>query len=95
MEKQLSHLERVRGEARRVPPTPQKIQFCYREQNETIVLENWKKVAAIVRAINHPLRAAILNLLIEQGPKVVTEIYVQLRLEQSVASQNLERCKNC
>jgi DNA-binding transcriptional ArsR family regulator len=42
-----------------------------------------------LRAINHPLRKRIIQLLEEKGNLTVTEIYVKLRLEQSVASQHL------
>ena len=48
-----------------------------------------KKSSLILRALNHKLRQNILKLLEEQGKLTVTEIYVQLRLEQSVASQHL------
>ncbi len=48
-----------------------------------------KKSSLILRALNHKLRQHILKLLEEQTKLTVTEIYVQLRLEQSVASQHL------
>src|ERR1700712_2727881 len=48
-----------------------------------------KKAAVILRAINHKLRQQIMRLLEDQQKMTVTEIYVQLRLEQSVASQHL------
>ncbi len=48
-----------------------------------------KKAAITLRAINHKLRQQIMRLLEEQQRMTVTEIYVQLRLEQSVASQHL------
>jgi DNA-binding transcriptional ArsR family regulator len=48
-----------------------------------------KKAALILRAINHKLRQQILKLLHQHGRMTVTEIYVKLRLEQSVASQHL------
>lgn len=48
-----------------------------------------KKAALILRAINHKLRQQILKLLHQNGKMTVTEIYVKLRLEQSVASQHL------
>jgi DNA-binding transcriptional ArsR family regulator len=48
-----------------------------------------KKAALILRAINHKLRQQILKLIHQNGKMTVTEIYVQLRLEQSVASQHL------
>src|SRR5205823_15073758 len=48
-----------------------------------------KKAALILRAINHKLRQQILRLIHQSGKMTVTEIYVKLRLEQSVASQHL------
>ena len=48
-----------------------------------------KKSSLILRALNHKLRQNILKLLEDQNKLTVTEIYVQLRLEQSVASQHL------
>ena len=50
---------------------------------------NLKKGALILRALNHKLRQQIIRLLDENKKLTVTEIYVQLRLEQSVASQHL------
>lgn len=48
-----------------------------------------KKAALILRAVNHKLRQQILRLIHQNGKMTVTEIYVKLRLEQSVASQHL------
>ncbi|HVG16806.1 MAG TPA: metalloregulator ArsR/SmtB family transcription factor [Chitinophagaceae bacterium] len=48
-----------------------------------------KKAALILRAVNHKLRQQILKLINNQDRMTVTEIYVKLRLEQSVASQHL------
>lgn len=48
-----------------------------------------KKAALILRALNHKLRYQILKLLDDQKRMPVTEIYVKLRIEQSVASQHL------
>lgn len=48
-----------------------------------------KKAAVLLRALNHKLRQQILQLISESGKITVTEIYVKLRLEQSVASQHL------
>lgn len=48
-----------------------------------------KKAAMILRALNHKLRQQIIKLINEQQRITVTEIYVKLRLEQSVASQHL------
>src|SRR5436190_3040124 len=48
-----------------------------------------KKAAMILRALNHKLRQQLLRLIDEQQKITVTEIYVNLRLEQSVVSQHL------
>ena len=48
-----------------------------------------KKAAMILRALNHKLRQQIVKLIDEHQKMTVTEIYVKLRLEQSVASQHL------
>jgi DNA-binding transcriptional ArsR family regulator len=50
---------------------------------------NVKKAALILRALNHKLRQQLVKLIDERKKITVTEIYVQLRLEQSVASQHL------
>lgn len=54
-----------------------------------IDLLNVKKAALVLRAVNHKLRQQILKLIDEHGRITVTELYVKLRLEQSVASQHL------
>ncbi len=48
-----------------------------------------KKSALVLRAVNHKLRQKIMELVASTPNITVTEIYVQLRLEQSVASQHL------
>lgn len=50
---------------------------------------NLKKAAMILRALNHKLRQQIVKLIDESKKLTVTEIYIKLRLEQSVASQHL------
>lgn len=52
-------------------------------------LLNVKKAALVLRAVNHKLRQQILKQIDESGKITVTELYVKLRLEQSVASQHL------
>jgi len=52
-------------------------------------LLNVKKAGLIIRAVNHKLRQQIIKLIDEHGKITVTELYVKLRLEQSVASQHL------
>jgi DNA-binding transcriptional ArsR family regulator len=48
-----------------------------------------KKAQLVLRAINHPLRQKLLQLIHVSGRITVTGIYIKLRLEQSVASQHL------
>lgn len=48
-----------------------------------------KKASIVLRAINHKLRQLILKLIGERDKITVTEIFLHLRLEQSVASQHL------
>src|ERR1700759_881336 len=50
---------------------------------------NLKKAAMILRALNHKLRQQIVKLIDDNKKLTVTEIYIKLRLEQSVASQHL------
>lgn len=60
-------------------------------QGESIKVDflHTKKASLILRAINHPLRQQMIKLLDEHSKMTVTEIYIKLRLEQSVASQHL------
>ncbi|GAB3016090.1 hypothetical protein GCM10027051_20340 [Niabella terrae] len=55
----------------------------------TIDILTVKKAALVLRAFNHKLRQQILKLIDAQEKVTVTEIYVKLRIEQSVASQHL------
>ncbi len=55
----------------------------------TINYGTLKKAALVLRSINHKLRQSMMILLEGHGRLTVTEIYVKLRLEQSVASQHL------
>ena len=48
-----------------------------------------KKAFFTLRSVSHPLRKKILHLLEENSRLAVTEIYVKLRVPQSVASQHL------
>jgi len=68
--------------------------------NETITLKkggtqvqldyaDLRKAVLVLRAVNHKLRQRIIDLLEESDTMTVTDIYIKLRLEQSVASQHL------
>ena len=48
-----------------------------------------RKAVLVLRAVNHKLRQRIISLLEENTEMTVTDIYIKLRLEQSVASQHL------
>lgn len=48
-----------------------------------------KKASLVFRAINHKLRQDMIKLIDKKGHASVTEIFVEMRLEQSVASQHL------
>lgn len=62
-----------------------------KEASENLKLDflRLKKAAMILRALNHKLRQQLLKLIDEREKITVTEIYVNLRLEQSVVSQHL------
>ena len=58
-------------------------------------MEVLASVKAKVRALYHPLRQSILVLIRDSGNRInVTDIYVKLRIEQSVASQHLAILRN-
>lgn len=71
-----------------------------KQKNETVILKKGKndipldyaelrKAVLVLRAVNHKLRQRIIDLLEEHESMTVTDIYIKLRLEQSVASQHL------
>ena len=58
--------------------------------NEVVNLLDAQKAQNVFRALNHKLRISILETIEGSGNKMpVTDLYVKLRLEQSVASQHL------
>lgn len=70
------------------------------KKNETITLKKGldnvqldytelRKAVLVLRAVNHKLRQRIIDLLDGGESMTVTDIYIKLRLEQSVASQHL------
>ncbi|MGK0363500.1 MAG: DNA-binding transcriptional ArsR family regulator [Saprospiraceae bacterium] len=71
-----------------------------KQKNETVTLKKGKqdiqldyaelrKAVLVLRAVNHKLRQRVIDLLEEHERMTVTDIYIKLRLEQSVASQHL------
>ena len=47
-----------------------------------------------LRAIAHPIRIAIIDLLYNNGQSTVTDIYKKLKIEQAIASHHLRILKN-
>jgi DNA-binding transcriptional ArsR family regulator len=70
---------------------PQFLVIQDKASNENLKLDflRLKKAAMILRALNHKLRQLLVRLIDEHQKITVTEIYVNLRLEQSVVSQHL------
>ena len=71
-----------------------------KQKNDVVVLDRdnkaveldyseLRRAVLVLRAVNHKLRQSIIDLLEETPKMTVTEIYIKLRLEQSVASQHL------
>src|SRR3978361_141339 len=67
------------------------MQEAVREDDKFLQIDyhNVKKASLILRSLNHKLRQQILKIIHDEDKITVTEIYVKLRLEQSVASQHL------
>ena len=70
------------------------------KKNETVTLKkgskevqldyaDLRKAVLVLRAVNHKLRQRIIDILEDGETMTVTDVYIQLRLEQSVASQHL------
>ncbi len=70
------------------------------KKNETVTLKkgnsdiqldyaDLRKAVLVLRAVNHKLRQRVIDLLENNQTMTVTDIYIKLRLEQSVASQHL------
>lgn len=55
----------------------------------TIDYAELRKAVLVLRGVNHKLRQRIIDLLASGESMTVTDIYIRLRLEQSVASQHL------
>ncbi|MFA5217594.1 MAG: metalloregulator ArsR/SmtB family transcription factor [Bacteroidales bacterium] len=51
--------------------------------------EQLDRAASMLKAIAHPVRISILNLLEDEGKLTVTEIHSRLKIEQSTASHHL------
>jgi DNA-binding transcriptional ArsR family regulator len=69
-----------------ISPFPQEQKNDY-ELNFDI--HNIKKAEIILRAFNHKLRQDLISMIHDHKSIMVTQLYTQLRIEQSVASQHL------
>ena len=59
-----------------------------------INIEKLEAVASKLRAISHPMRIAMIDLLAQDNKLSVTEIYEKLNIEQATASHHLNILKN-
>ncbi|PLW96274.1 MAG: transcriptional regulator [Marinilabiliales bacterium] len=62
--------------------------------NIDINVSKLELAASKLRAISHPMRIAIIDLLAQGGKLSVTEIYEALDIEQATASHHLNILKN-
>ncbi len=60
----------------------------------TIDIDKLEAAASKLKAIAHPLRIALINLLESDERLTVTEIYQKLNIEQAAASHHLNILKN-
>ena len=49
----------------------------------------FRRAVLVIRSVDHKLRQQIIKMLEESPRLTVTEIYIKLRIEQSIASQHL------
>ncbi|NTV82945.1 MAG: winged helix-turn-helix transcriptional regulator [Bacteroidales bacterium] len=59
-----------------------------------IQIEQLEQAASKLRAMAHPMRIAIIDLLHDGNQMSVTEIYSKLKIEQAAASHHLNILKN-
>ncbi len=59
------------------------------EKHRILDADSLAEAALLLRALNHELRQDILRLLCDNDQLTVTDIFIALRVEQSVASQHL------
>ncbi len=64
-------------------------EFEHGERNIQLLYPELRKIVLTLRAVEHDLRKRIIQLLWQNKKMTVTNIYVKLRVEQSVASQHL------
>ncbi len=64
------------------------------KKKNTLDLQKLEMAASKLRAIAHPMRIAIIDLLTENKKLTVTQIYEHLNIEQASASHHLNILKN-
>lgn len=57
-------------------------------------IKHLEKAANRLKAIAHPVRIAIIEMLEAEGPMCVSDIFVKLNIEQASASHHLNILKN-
>lgn len=68
---------------------PLPIESDMKEATFSINYYSVKKASLILRSLNHKLRQQIIKIIYENEKLMVTDIYLKLMLDQSVASQHL------
>ena len=61
----------------------------YHDKALTTNPDQLRQVVLILRALNHEIRQRIIDLLVDGDSLTVTDIFIALRVEQSIASQHL------
>jgi DNA-binding transcriptional ArsR family regulator len=64
------------------------------KKKQTLDLQKLETAASKLRAMAHPMRIAIIDLLTDNKKLTVTEIYENLNIEQASASHHLNILKN-
>jgi DNA-binding transcriptional ArsR family regulator len=91
---QLSHFFNLSKHFSIIVMTAKKINsesYKLTDGSETISLHysELRQVLLLLRALEHDIRKSIIEMLHESNKLTVTDIYIKLRIEQSVASQHL------
>ncbi|MEP6949463.1 MAG: metalloregulator ArsR/SmtB family transcription factor [Ginsengibacter sp.] len=70
---------------------PQPLTFTEIDSGSNINIDyhNVKKSAMVLRSLDHKLRQQVIKTIHENKRITVTQLYINLRIEQSVASQHL------
>jgi DNA-binding transcriptional ArsR family regulator len=67
----------------------ERYQFQNGGESIQILYPELRKIVLTLRSVEHELRKNIIELLWDNDKMTVTQVYVKLRVEQSVASQHL------